>query len=142
MKFVNDRMTVSQCSLRDKELVVWKYKDKKAYALIATLVSEEVSCHIISIKDSYGALKKLKEGLFDSHSQLEIIQLLMKLFNIELKDNDLMALASEIKAISDDIDATSVKVDISLTTFIKALYPTQSHYLESLQASGHLKSPF
>lgn len=53
----------------------------------------------------------------------------MKLLNLELKDNDPMALALEIKAISHDINATSVKVDISLTTFIKALYPTYLHYL-------------
>jgi hypothetical protein len=39
-----------------------------------------------------------------------------------------------------DIYVGSVAIDISLTTFIKALYPTYSHYLESLQASGQLKS--
>ena len=38
----------------------------------------------------------------------------MKLFNLELKDNDPMKLASEIRAIFHDIDATSVKVDIQL----------------------------
>ena len=51
-----------------------------------------------------------------------------------------MKLASEIRAIFQDIDATGVKVDIQLTAFIKALYPTYIHYLESLQASGHMKS--
>jgi hypothetical protein len=69
------------------------------------MVSEEVSHHIISIKDSYGALNKLKD-LYDSHSKLELIQLLVKLFNLELKNDDPMALASEIKAIMHDIDAT------------------------------------
>jgi hypothetical protein len=39
-----------------------------------------------------------------------------------------------------DIEATRVKIDIPLMTFIKALYPTYSHYLESLQASGQIKS--
>jgi len=34
----------------------------------------------------------------------------------------------------------NVKVDIALIAFIKVLYPTCSHYLESLQASGQLKS--
>lgn len=123
----------------DKELALWKNKYKKAYALIATSVGEGVSRHIISMKDSYGALKKLKD-LYDSHSKLEIIQLWMKLFNLELKDNDPMALASKIEAISHDIDATSVKVDIALTSFIKTFYPTYLHYLESLQASGQMKS--
>jgi hypothetical protein len=39
-----------------------------------------------------------------------------------------------------DIEATGVKIDLPLTTFIKALYPTYSHYLESLQESGQMKS--
>jgi hypothetical protein len=123
----------------DKELAIWKNKDKKAYSLIVARVSKEASCHIISIKDSYGALKKLKD-LYDSHSELELIQLLVKFFNLELKDDDPMALAFEIKAIMHNIDATGVKIDIPLTTFIKALYLTYSHYLESLQASGQMKS--
>lgn len=109
-----------------KEFAIWKNKDKKEYALITVLVSEELSRHLVSIKDSYGALKPLKD-LYDSHSELEIIQLLMELFNLELKDNDPMALALEIKAISHDINVTGVKVDIALTTFIKALYPTYPH---------------
>jgi hypothetical protein len=48
----------------------------------------------------------------------------MKLFNVELKDNNPMKLASKIKALFHDIDSTGVKVDLQLTTFIKALYPT------------------
>jgi hypothetical protein len=64
----------------------------------------------------------------------------VKLFNLELKNDDPMALASEIKAIMHDIDAIGVKIDIPLTAFNKALYPTYSHYLESLQASGQMKS--
>ena len=51
-----------------------------------------------------------------------------------------MALASKIKSIMHDIDATGVKIDIPLTTFIKALNPTYSHYLESLQTSAQMKS--
>jgi hypothetical protein len=39
-----------------------------------------------------------------------------------------------------DIEATRVKIDLPLMTFIKALYPTYSHYLESLQASDQMKS--
>ena len=41
----------------------------------------------------------------------------MKLFNLELKDNDPMKLASKIRVIFHDIDATGVKVGIQLTTF-------------------------
>ena len=84
-------------------------------------------------------MKKL-EDLYDSHSKLELIQWLTKLFNLEMKDNDPMALAFEIKSIMHGVDATSVKMDIALMAFIKALYLTYSHYLESLQASGQLKS--
>ena len=51
-----------------------------------------------------------------------------------------MDLTSEIKVITHGIDATGVNIDISHTTFIKDLYPTYSHYLESLQASGQMKS--
>ena len=39
-----------------------------------------------------------------------------------------------------NIDVIGVKRDIALMAFIKALYPTYSHYLESVQASGQLKS--
>jgi len=122
-----------------KELAIWMNKDKKSYALIVASVNEEVSYHIRSIKDSWSALKKLKDP-YDSHSKLELIQLLMKLFNLEMKDNDPMALAYEIKAIIHDVDAIGVKIDIALATFIQAFYPTYSHYLQSLQASVLLKS--
>ena len=64
----------------------------------------------------------------------------MKLFNLELKENDPMELAFEIKAIFQDIESTGVKVDLQLTAFLKVLYPTYSHYLESLQASGQMKA--
>jgi hypothetical protein len=55
----------------------------------------------------------------------------LKLFNLELKDNDHVALASEIKSIMHDIDATDIKIYMFLVAFIKALYPTYSHYIES-----------
>jgi hypothetical protein len=98
-----------------------------------------VSCHIISIKHSYGYLNKLKD-LYDSHSKLELIQLLVKIFNLELKNDDSMALTSKIKAMMHHIDATGVEIDIPITTFIEALYFTYSHYHESMQASGQMKS--
>ena len=64
----------------------------------------------------------------------------MNLFNLEVQDNDPMKLASEIKELFHDIEATGVKVDLQITTFIKSLYPTYSHNLESLQASGQMKA--
>ena len=56
-----------------------------------------------------------------------------------MKVNDPLKIASEIKAINHEIECAGVKVDLPLTAFIKALYPSYSHYLESLQASGQLK---
>jgi hypothetical protein len=78
--------------------------------------------------------------MYDSHSELKLIQLLMKLSNLDLKNDDPMILVFAIKNIMHDIDATGVKIDLPLRAFIKALYPTYSHYLESLQASGQMKS--
>ncbi|MCY6525002.1 hypothetical protein, partial [Actinobacillus pleuropneumoniae] len=42
-------------------------------------------------------------------------------------------------SIMHDIKSTKVELDISLIAFLKALYPTYSNYLESLQANGNLK---
>ena len=75
---------------------------------------------------------------YDSHFELEVVQLMIKLFDLELKDDDSLASAFEIRAIMHDIEAIGVKVDVPIITFVKALYPTYSHYLESLQASGKL----
>ena len=74
-----------------------------------------------SINGSYIALKRLNE-LYDTHSEVELIQLMVKLLNLELKNNDPMDLASEIKAIMHDIDAIGVKKYLPLAAFIKALY--------------------
>ena len=51
-----------------------------------------------------------------------------------------LGIAFEIKDIMHDIDATGVKIDLPLTSFIEYLYPSYSHYLESLQGSGQMKS--
>ena len=64
---------------------------------------------------------------------------MIKLFNLEMKNDDPLALASEVRSIMHDIDSTGVKMDIPLIAYVKALYPTYSHYLESLQASGNLE---
>jgi hypothetical protein len=66
--------------------------------------------------------------------------MMVKLFNLEFKNGDPMALASKIKAITHDIDATGVNIDLPLIAFIKLFYPTYFHYLESMQASGQMKS--
>lgn len=64
---------------------------------------------------------------------------MIKLFTLELKNNDPLALASELMSIMHDINSTKVELDIPLIAFLKALYPTYSKYLESLQANGNLK---
>ena len=95
----------------DKQLVIWKSKYEKDYALIYASITKEVSRHILSSTTAFKSLKKLKY-IYDSHSKLEIIQLLMNLFNLELQDNDPMKLASEIKALFHDIEENGVKVDL------------------------------
>ena len=122
----------------DKEFAVWENKKKKAYALIVAYVNEEVSRHISQSSNALEALQKLKE-LYDSHSKLKVVQLMIKLFSMELKNDDPIALASKVKSIMHDIEVINVQLDIPLIDFIKALYPTYSNYLESLQANGNLK---
>eukprot|EP00253_Pinus_taeda_P024709 PITA_24709 len=122
----------------NKEFAIWENKNSKAYALIATSVNEEVSRHISPFSNAFEALQKLKE-LYDSHFTLEAVQLMIKLFNLELQNDDPLALASEVKSIMHDIKVTNVELDIPLIAFLKAVYPTYSNYLESLQANGNLK---
>ena len=97
-----------------------------------------MSHHISPFSTTFEALQKLKE-LYDSHSTLEVVQLMIKLFTLELQNNDPLALTSEVKSIMHDIKSTKVELDIPLIAFLKALYPTYSNYLESLQANGNLK---
>jgi hypothetical protein len=80
-------------------------------------LSEEVSHHIASINDSYCTLKRLND-MYDTHSKLELIQMMVNLFNLELKNDVPIDLASNIKDIMHDIDATRVNIDLPLTTFI------------------------
>lgn len=122
----------------DKEFAIWENKNSKAYALIATSVNEEVSRHISPFSNAFEALQKLKE-LYDSHSTLEVVPLMIKLFSLELQNDNPLAVASEVKSIMHDIKVTNVELDIPLIAFVKALYPTYSNYLESLQANGNLK---
>jgi len=70
---------------------------------------------------------------------LEVFQLMIKLFTLELQNDDPLALASEVKSIMHDIKVTNVELDIPMISFLKAFYPTYSNYLESLQANGKLK---
>ena len=106
--------------------------------MIASSVNEEVSHHISPFSNAFEALQKLKE-LYDSCPELELIQLLIELFSIELKNDDPLYLASEVRSIMHDIKTTDFQIDIPLIAYVKALYPTYSNYLESLQASGNLK---
>jgi len=107
--------------------------------LLLQCVSEEVSCHFVSINDSYSALNILND-LYEIHSELELMQPLVKLFNLELKNDDHMDSTSKIKFTIHNIDDIGLKIYLPLIAFIKALYPTYSHYLESLEASGKMKS--
>ena len=84
-------------------------------------------------------MKNLKD-LYESHSEFEIVQLMVKLFNLDLKDDNSLALAFEIRSIRHNVDVTGTKMGIRLTTFFKAFYLTYSHYLESPHSSEQLKS--
>ena len=122
----------------DKELVIWENKNRKAYALIAASINEEASSYISPFSNYFEELNKLNE-FHESHSELEVVQLIIKLFSVELKKDDPLALASEVRSITHDIKTTSVEIDIPMIAYVKAIYPTYSHYLVSLQASGNLK---
>ena len=63
---------------------------------------------------------------------------MIKLFSLELKNDDPLALASKVRYMIHDIKNIGVEVDIPLIAYVKALYPTYSHYLEPLQASRNL----
>jgi len=124
---------------RWSNVIVWDMKNSKKYTLIASLFSEVVNYHISSIDDAWNALKELKD-LSESHFELELIQLQLKIFNLELKNDDTMALISKIKPIMHDIESIEVNINITLVALIKELYLTYLNYLESLQASNNLKS--
>jgi len=96
-----------------------------------------VSHDVSQFSNSFEALQKLKE-IYDLHSELELVQLI-KLFSLELKNDDPLPLASKVRSIMHNIKTTGVKIDIPLIPYVKTLYPTYSKYLESLQASGTLK---
>jgi hypothetical protein len=98
-----------------------------------------VNHHLFSINDSHSYLDILK-NLYETHSKPELIQLMVNLFNLELKNDDPMYLTFEIKDIMNKIDSIGMKTDLPITNFIKTLYSTYSHYLEYLQASGYRKS--
>ena len=49
---------------------------------------------------------------------------MIKLFSLELKNDDPLALASEVRSMMHDIKNTGVEVDIPLIAYVKALYPT------------------
>ena len=107
----------------DKELVIWESKNNKYYALITTSINEEVSHHIFPFSNAFEALQNLNE-LYDSHFTLEVVQLMIKLFTLELQNDDPLALASEVKSIMHDIKVTNVELDIPMIALLKALYPT------------------
>jgi len=80
------------------------------------------------------------EDLYESHSELEVFQLMVKLFNLELKADETLAPTLDIRAIMHDVNAIRVNRGIPLIVFVKSLYPTYTHYLESLKSSVQLKA--
>ena len=115
---------------------MWENKSNKAYALITTSINEEVNRHISPFSNAFEALQKLKE-LYDSHYMIEVVQLMIKLLNLNLQNDDPLALALEVKSIMHDIKFTNV--EITVIDFVKAIYPSYSNYLESFQENGNLK---
>ena len=97
--------------------------------MIATFLNEEASRHISPFSNDFEALNKLKE-LYDSHFELEVIQLMIKVFSLEFKSDDSLSLASKVRFIMHDIKVTGVEIDIHLVRFglvsppsgIKTLY--------------------
>lgn len=85
-----------------KELVVWEHTNDKVLALIRASINKEVNRDICSVETAWEAMKKLKD-MYATNSKFEFIQLHLKLFNLELKANDPMSLASKIKAIKYEI---------------------------------------
>jgi len=64
---------------------------------------------------------------------------MIKLFTIELKNDDPLALASKLRSIMHEIKVNIVEIFSPLISYVKEIYPIYSHYLESLQESGNLK---
>jgi len=52
---------------------------------------------------------------------------MIKLFTLEVKNNNPLAVASEGMSIMHDIKSTKVELDIPLIAFLRALYPTYSN---------------
>ena len=71
-------------------------KDNKSLAMITAIVSEEVSQHIFPATYFFQALKRMKD-MFGSHTKMEVIQMMLKLFNLEVKDNHPMIGASDTR---------------------------------------------
>lgn len=134
MGFVEDKEIIHCKIILHIRRFPWENNNNKSHTLIETFVNEEVGHRISQFLNSFEALNKLKE-LYDSHFELEVVQLLIKLFNFELKNDDPLALASKVRSRIHDIKVTSVEIDIPLISYVKDLYPTYSLYLESLQAN-------
>lgn len=51
---------------------------------------------------------------------MDLVQLMVKLFNLDFKDDDPIGLDSKIKFIMHDVDASRVNINLHLTSFNKA----------------------
>ena len=90
--------------------------------MILASINEEVSRHVSPFSNSFEALKFLKE-LYDSHTELEFIQLMIKLFSLELKSDDPLSLTSEVRSIMHDIKSCGVEIYIPLISYVKEHIP-------------------
>lgn len=112
-----------------KELV-WQHKNKKALSLIGASVTENVNWHINNLDTKWGTLKELKD-LYDLHLELEFMQLQLKLFNLEMKDNDPLSLASKINVMKHGIKVIGGQVDITRSTsrpYSRHIHTILNHY--------------
>ena len=58
-----------------------------------------------------------------------MIEVILKLFSLEVKDNDHMLVTTEVREIMYKIEASSMKTNLPFATFVKSLYYTDSNYL-------------
>ena len=93
-EFLKEKETMHlKIILHPRSLTFGKTRIARPYSLIVSLVNQEVSRDTSPFSNSFETLNKLKE-LYDSYSQLEVVQFMIKLFNPELKNDDPLALSS------------------------------------------------
>ena len=114
--------------------------------MIIASTNEELSRHISPFSTTFEAFQKMKE-LYDSHSALKVVQLMIKLFTLELQNNDPLAIASELKSIMHSLrtqlqGSTHIVVDSTrpLCTPLQSLYLSTNTLDSDLQTQRILTS--